>query len=254
LSYKGDAGSFCGAAGWELRVKIDERLFYRAAFETYPDLLKELVAGYPDAKILELGGGRDPSFALSDMPGNVATYTVNDISPSELALAGPEYDTACFDVIGDVSAFAGKYDVVFSRTLAEHVRDGRKLHENVCKLLRPGGVALHMLPTLYAAPFVINRLLPEQLSRKILLALFPRRRTAEPKFPAYYSWCYGNRRKMERMLREAGFSKVDIRTFYGTSYFRAIPGIRELEHLLSAVAAKRDWSWYGSFAHVVAHK
>ena len=235
-------------------MKIADHKFCHAAFSTYSERLKELVSDYPNAEILELGGGRRPSFRLSEMPGNIATYTVNDISSSELALAPPEYDKACFDVTGDVSAFAGKYNVIFSRRLAEHVRDGRKMHRNILTLLRPGGVAFHMMPTLYSAPFVINKLVPETLSRKILFAFFPKRRTDDSKFPAYYSCCYGNRGKMERMLRGVGFSDVQIRTFYGTGYFEAVPGIRQLEGSLSALAAKNDWSWNGSFAHVLTRK
>jgi SAM-dependent methyltransferase len=227
---------------------------FEAAFEGYLDLLNELVASYPQARIIELGGGRTPSFKLSELPDTIESYTVNDISAEELALAAPEYDKARFDVTGDVSQFAGQFDVVFSRTLIEHVKDGRKMHENILKLLRPGGVALHMAPTLYSPPFVLNKLIPEQLSREILFKFFPDRRTDEPKFPAHYSWCFGNRGKMERMLRAVGYSDVDIRTFYGHDYFRALPGLREVDNAFSALAAKNDWSSFGSYAHIVAYK
>ena len=227
---------------------------HNAAFSTYLDRLSDLIRERPGARILELGGGRHPAYSLAELPATVASYTVNDIDPNELALASDQYDKACFDVTGDVSAFAGMYDVIFSKTLIEHVKDGRTMHRNILSLLRPGGVAFHMAPTLYAPPFVINRLMPERLSRSILLALFPERRTEHPKFPAIYSWCYGNRAKMKKMLTDIGFGEVSIRTFYGHNYFRSIPGLRELDRAATALAAKHDWSSFGSFAQITTAK
>jgi len=226
----------------------------RAAFQTYLPRLCELISGFRAPDILELGGGRDPSFKLSELPGNVASYTVNDIDPAELALAGPEYRRATFDVIGNVEEFAGKYEVIFSRTLAEHVKDGRAMHANVLKLLRPGGVAFHMMPTLYAPPFVLNLLLPERLSRRVVHAFFPHRRDDRPKFPAYYSWCFGNREKMERMLSELGYEQVSMTNFYGHNYFKAVPLVGRLDRAFSRLAAKRDWTSFSSFGHICARK
>lgn len=228
--------------------------FHETAWSSYLPQLRELVSRYQAARILELGAGRWPSFRISDMPDTLASYTVNDISQSELDLAAPEYEKACFDVTGDVSQFAGQFDVVFSRSLAEHVKNGRALHRNVLELLRPGGVAFHMIPTLYAPAFVLNRLMPETLSRSILHFFFPRRRTDAPKFPAYYSWCYGNSAKMEKMLRSVGYGDVRIRNFYGTEYFESIPVVKQLAEAFSALAAKNDWSSVGSYAYIIAYK
>jgi SAM-dependent methyltransferase len=235
-------------------MKIAAKQSADAAFSEYLETLLGLVAKYPNARILEIGGGRQPSFSLSQMPDNIASYTVNDIDPAELAMTDAAYDKACFDVTGDVTGFEGQFDVIFSRTLIEHVKDGRKMHRNVRALLKPGGVAFHMAPTLYALPFVINKLLPEELSQKILYALFPNRGIEKSKFPAYYSWCYGNRAKMTRMLREEGYGDVRIRTFYGHGYFERVPVFREIDGAFSALFARNDWSTFGSYAHIIAYR
>jgi SAM-dependent methyltransferase len=235
-------------------VPIAEHKRGISAFSTYLSRLRELVGAYEAPRILELGGGRKPSFTLAELPANVSSYTVNDISAEELALTAPEFETAQFDVSGDVGDFAGQFDLVFSRTLMEHVRDGEAMHRNVLKLLKPGGVGFHLGPTLYAAPFVLNKILPETLSRKALLSFFPNRRTEYPKFPAYYSWCYGNKEKMEAMLRRVGYRKVEITNFYGHSYFNKIPVVRELDRAFSALAARKDWSTFGSFVHIIVRK
>lgn len=235
-------------------LHIPKDAFFPTAFHTFDARVRELIADYPGAKVLELGGGRAPSFNLGDIPSNVASYTVNDISDAELALLPSGYDKARFDVSADVSAHAGRYDVIFSRTLAEHVSDGEAMHRNLLTLLRPGGVAFHMMPTLYASPFILNRLLPDTLTRPILHAVSPRRRNDEPKFAAYYSWCFGSRAKMERRLRALGYRDVTIRSFYGHDYYRKFPGLRELDRALGALAARRGWSACGTYAHVTVYK
>ncbi|WP_428629061.1 class I SAM-dependent methyltransferase [Sphingopyxis sp.] len=235
-------------------MAIDNDKYFPAAFNDYLQTLTDLIRQYPDAKILELGGGRLPSFKLHQLPSSISTYTVNDIDPAELAMTSDDYDKACFDVVGDVSQFKGQFDVIFSRTLIEHVKDGVKMHENVVSLLKPGGVAFHLAPTLYSPPFVMNKLLPERLSQRLLYTFFPKRGAHKDKFPAYYSWCFGNRAKMTAMLLKAGFADATIRSFYGHDYFRKIPIVRQVDGAFSALAAKHDWSSFGSYAHIIARR
>jgi SAM-dependent methyltransferase len=223
------------------------------AMHGYDDTLRSIVSQYPNADILELGGGRWPSFPLAEMPNNLRSYTVNDISDAELALVPEGYDKACFDVAGDASAFENHYDVVFSRFLAEHVRDGKAMHRNVNKVLKPGGVAFHLIPTLYALPFVINKLLPERVGQKVLDTFSPRREIS-PKFPAHYSHCHGNTWAMRRMFEELGYNRVEIRNFYGHFYYENIPGLRDLEKWFSALASRKQWSSVCSYAYIFAYK
>lgn len=219
----------------------------------YGDELKAIVAAHADAAILELGAGRRPSFTFAEMPSTVRSYTVNDISADELALLPDGYDQACFDVSGDASNFRDHYDVVFSRFLAEHVADGEAMHRNVYQVLRDGGVAFHLIPTLYAVPFVINKFLPERLTSWVL-AKFAPRRAINPKFPAYYSWCYGNPDKMVRKLAEIGYSKVEVRNFYGHFYYEKIPVLRSMHRWFSNLAARNEWTRLSSYAYIKAEK
>lgn len=226
---------------------------WETAMLGYADELKSLVAGYPAAKILELGAGRWPSFRLDEMPGTIESYTVNDISEHELSLLPEGYEKACFDVSGDAANFSDNYDVVFSRFLAEHVPDGVAMHRNVYQVLRPGGVAFHLIPTLYAFPFVLNKLAPERLTTPLLKILSPRR-AISPKFPAPYSACYGSPARMTRMLHEIGYQRVEVRTFYGHFYYEKIPLLRSIHRRFSALAARRNWHLLGSYAYIKAYK
>jgi SAM-dependent methyltransferase len=217
----------------------------------YGNTLKGLISTYSSAKILELGAGRRPSFALGEMPANVQSYTVNDIDPGELALLPPGYDMACFDVSGDASNFSDKYDVVFSQFLGEHVPDGQAMHRNVYDLLRPGGTAFHLIPTLYALPFVANKLMPETLTTKLVNMAVER---THPKFPAHYSMCYGVRSRMENMFHEIGYKDVEIRNFYGHFYYDKIPVLKHAHNAFSRIAARRNWTALGTYAYLIARK
>lgn len=219
----------------------------------YGDVLKSIVASYDGAAVLELGAGRRPSFELAEMPASIASYTVNDISDEELALLPPGYNKARFDVSGDASNFGDSYDVVFSRFLAEHVPDGAAMHRNVYNVLKQGGTAFHLIPTLYAVPFVINKYLPEQLTAKILSTFSPRR-SINPKFPAPYSHCYSNPQRMTALLKSVGYRDVGFENFYGHFYYEKIPVLNRLHEQFSALAARRDWHVFGTYAYIRAVK
>lgn len=234
-------------------MSMDKEKSWETGMMRYGDELKAIVADTADADILELGAGRYPSFRLAEMPSTIHSYTVNDISADELALLPEGYEKACFDVSGDAANFRDNYDVVFSRFLAEHVPDGEAMHRNVHQVLRPGGVAFHLIPTLYAMPFIINKYLPENLTTQIL-KIFSPRRTISPKFPAYYSACYGNPERMRRMLTDIGFQKVEVRNFYGHFYYEKIPVLNMLHRRFSALAARRNWTLLSSYAYIKAYK
>ena len=230
-------------------MKIEKAKAWDTAMIGYGQRLKALVAEYPKADILELGAGRYPSFRISEMPDSISTYTVNDISEHELSLLPAGYVKACFDVSGDAANFNDAYDVVFSRFLAEHVPDGIAMHRNVYSVLREGGTAFHLIPTLYAIPFVINKYLPEKITYQILKKLSPRR-SISPKFPAYYSACFAQPKKMERILRAIGYREVEIQPFYGHFYYEKIPGVKQIHEQFSAFAARNDWTALASYAYI----
>lgn len=204
------------------------------------------------ARLLEIGGGRDPLFAPAEAQAHALDVTVNDIDPGELARAPADHGRALFDVAGELpAAQLGAYDLVISKMVLEHVADVARAWRNVRALLAPGGVALAFIPTLHAPPFVINRLIPEAVSARVLRAVFPDRHHERPKFPAHYDWCFGDQRRLEPMLRAAGFADVLVVPFWTHGYFHRLPGLREADHRVQLLARARDWRTLTSYAYVV---
>jgi len=227
------------------------------AWDNYKRVVQDLATRLGAARLVEIGGGRDPLFTRREIDVLGVDMTVNDISEGELAALPAGYRTACFDVAGDIAPVArlhGSFDLAFSRMVFEHVADGRRAWSNLHALLAPGGVALAFIPTLYAVPFVINRLLPDRLAAAIVKRLYPNRTDEEdPVFPARYSWCFTDDR-LRRMLETIGYREVVILPFYGHDYYRPFPIARDIHAWFTGLARRRDWRLLSSHAYIAVRK
>lgn len=244
--------------GPPLATYSQERLsdrWYSWAMENYKRTVEDVVKTYACRNLLEIGGGRSPLLSEAEAKALGVTYTVNDISQRELDLAPAWVHKTCFDFAGEKTP-AGSYDLVFSRMVMEHVRDASRAYRNLHGLLKDGGLGLHFHPTLFAAPFVINYLLPDSLSRKVL-SLFGAKLTDAseeyPKFPAHYSWCR-NSESIRGRIAAIGFSEVEVAAFYGHGYFRKIPGVRQIDDAWNSFAQKQGMGAFSSYAFTMVRR
>jgi SAM-dependent methyltransferase len=228
------------------------------AWDNYETVVRGLARILHAHRLLEVGGGRDPLFKADELKALGIEMTINDISQIELDVLPDNYRKACFDVAGDISAVAhlrDSFDLAFSRMVFEHVADGQRAWSNLFQLLAPGGVALAFIPTLYAFPFVVNKLLPDDFAAKIVKRLYPNRTDDEdPVFPARYSWTYASDEKMKPMLQAIGYREAVILPFYGHGYFERFPVVREIHAQFTAMARKHDWRTVASYAYIAARK
>jgi SAM-dependent methyltransferase len=207
-------------------------------------------------RVLEVGGGRGPLLTPAEATAAGVALTVNDIDAHELSLAPAAFDKAQFNIAGDVDpSWHGRFDLIISRMVFEHVRDAPRAWANVRALLAPGGVALAFHPTLYAPPFMINWMLPEGLTARVLRFFFPYRNNGDyPKFPARYEMCVTEPSKVEPILTQCGFSQVLIAPFWRHGYFRHIPLLREADAALQHLAEKNDWRALTTYAYTLARR
>ncbi len=207
-------------------------------------------------RLLEIGGGRGPLLTPAEAAAAGIELTVNDIDARELSLAPAEFNKAQFDVAGDIAPhFEECFDLIISRMVFEHVRNAPRAWANMRNLLAPGGVAMAFHPTLYAPPFIVNWLLPETLTARILRFFFPLRHDGGyPKFPARYEMCFTEPSKVEPILTECGFSQILIAPFWRHGYFRHIPLLREADAALQHLAEKNDWRALTTYAYTLARR
>ena len=223
-----------------------------SAYRRYKDIVTALAA---NRRLLEIGAGRRPLLTAEEIAQQAIRYTANDIVAGELERIPFPVDKAVFDSCGEVPAgLAGRFDVICSKMVQEHVSDGRRFYSNIRRLLSDGGVALNFHPTLYSPPFLINRAFPEQVTRTVLQFFKPERGSdGAPKFPATYELCYSSA-QTEGAIRQIGFSAVHIIPFYHHEYFAGIPGLRVLDDAVSTWAQRRDVRLLSSYAYTIVVK
>jgi len=251
-----------GTLAADVREIVDDLGYageFRWAFDKYKPTIVELARSRNLTRHLEIGGGRDPLF----LPAEVLAYgfdvTLNDISQHELDRAPDGYRKIVCDITADnAPAVLGenRYDIAYCRMVMEHIPDVAKMWRNIHDVLAPGGIVLSFFPTLYAPPFVLNRMMPEKLSRVILETVFPERRPDgdDPKFPVFYDRCFSDEKKIAPMLQEIGFSDITVLPFWGYAYFYKLPGIKQIDAAFTKLARERNWRTVSSFAYVIAKK
>jgi len=224
-----------------------------------PDFLSSLIERESSTSILEIGAGANPTLSPAELEGRGLRYTTNDRSAGELAKAGPAYETLLLDMSTASRAAlpALQFDLVFSRMVNEHVADGERYYRNVFDVLRPGGVTAHCFSTLYALPFVVNRLVPEGFGSRLLDVFNPRiDRYQQDKFPAHYSWSRGPSRRMIGRLTGLGYEIVEYRGFFGHPYYDRplLRPVRELEQAKSAWLCRHPFPALTSYAVVILRR
>lgn len=211
---------------------------YRLAgdeWRAFDEYIHQLMVRNASRKVCDVGGGANPIGVPATVADQVE-YTLLDISESELAKAPESYRKVVADIAGTAKLGQGGFDLVFSKMLAEHVSDGRRLHANIFEMLAPGGMAVHLFPTLYAFPFLVNWMIPEALALSLLKKISPARMAAGryDKFPAHYSWTFGPTRKQIERLESLGYEVVEYLGMFGhAGYYERVPPVRKL-HMAQA--------------------
>ena len=216
--------------------------------------IRHLVTAEGLRDVCEIGGGRAPMLSEDDARDLQVSLTINDIDQRELDLGR---GGVCFDIADpDLSLRqpGGQFDLVFSRMVFEHLKDTRMGWRNSFYLLRPGGYAVHLYPTLYALPFLVNHLLPHRTAERLLTIVKPQRPTEARKFPAYYDLCFGAEEKIRPALEAIGFSDVVVIPRWEHRYTNRIPVVRSLDRRWRALAARRNWRWQTAFALTIAKR
>jgi SAM-dependent methyltransferase len=225
-------------------------------WQSYPGLVLEYARSHDVKDVAELGGGANPQVGDADKWGFVDHRVVFDISATEMAKANSDVDTQTADLCQPIAAGHNSYDLVFSTLLCEHLRDPQTFHENCFNFLRPGGLSIHFFPTLFAFPFVVNKLIPERLSHAVLSKIHRERleHGRHDKFPAYYRWTTGPTPRAVRRFESIGFELVEFRASFGHQYYYLFPPLNALESAKSRFLLRHPAPALTSYAAVVLRK
>lgn len=217
---------------------------------------RELIQARQARRICEIGAGANPALDLDFVAAHDLEYVLVDVDRGELAKAGDGYQTLVADVTRRDFALDRRFDFVFSRMVAEHIRNAEQFHANVYAMLSDGGTAFHFFPTLYAWPFLLNRVLPDAITERILLAV-DSSRTREGKhgkFPAYYEWCRGPSRRQISRFERLGYVVEEYVGFFGHGYYGKLLPRRIPVNWIPAILIEHPVPHLTSYAHVLLRR
>lgn len=182
------------------------------------------VTQYMNAKdgqlIVDLGGGKGCSFAKYKDTNIQTKIVAVDICEDELKLNQEVDETRLANIVGCLPFEEDEADIVSSRWVLEHVSDMDSFVIEAKRILKKGGYSVHLGASKFAPYAVLNRLLPNELSRKILYFLGSRgfKHFNNSGFVAFYDRCYYS--AIKSLFETNNLEIVDIQVnYYQSDYF-----------------------------------
>jgi SAM-dependent methyltransferase len=206
--------------------------------------------------VCDIGGGANPTIEPAAVRELGIEYTLLDISADELAKAPDGMRKVHGDVV-DPAVLAGeRFDLICSRTVAEHIADPAAFHARVRELLAPGGRAVHFFSTLWSLPFVANLLVPERLTDDLLRRVQADRKAegVSGKFTVHYRWCRGPTARQLRRFEGLGYVVERYTGFFGHDYYKPLALLQAVEALKARALLRRPSPWLTSYALVVLRR
>ncbi len=178
----------------------------------------DIINTLPDAKVIDIGGGHNCSFARHRR-AELNTYIIGmDILADELA-QNPLIDAAVVaDACRPLPLQDGSIDVIVTRSVLEHLRDNASFLQDAQRVLRGSGYMVHVFPCKFSPFALLNQLLPNKFAQRLLYYFFPQWR-ATCGFKAYYKNCYYPR--MISVMKASGLCVEQVRfRYYQSIYFK----------------------------------
>lgn len=201
--------------------------------------------------VIDIGGGSNP-LLTKDQVRNFH-YIVVDIDPNELAKAnGDYYEKICTDIIKDNKGL--KCDLLISNMLLEHIIEPKFFHEACFEILRTNGKAVHFFATKFSPASIINTILPESLSRKLLYLIQKRNWEKEGKFPAYYRWAMGPTKEQVLRFKSIGFEVCSYNGYLGSGYLKYNKKLSIIERIYNKIIINLNLPYFCSNAIVILKK
>jgi 2-polyprenyl-3-methyl-5-hydroxy-6-metoxy-1,4-benzoquinol methylase len=195
--------------------------------------------------VLEIGAGANPSISQELADQFDINYFIQDIDSEELRKVKGYHFTILHQSIDTIE---GQYDLIISKMVLEHTPNPLSFHQNIHRLLKPDGKAIHFFATLYNIASITNVILPDFLSRRLLKKVTSRDLDQHDKFKAYYRKCTGPTQSTINFYSSLNFQIVQFIGYCGHNYFWKYPFLYSLEKAWSKLLVKRQNPWLCSNA------
>ena len=203
-------------------------------------------------QVIDIGGGKKPFVKAHNLTVGDKRYAGIDIDGAELAAAPPETytETHVVDLTIPQSALAGQFDLAICRNTLEHVKNNKVAVSTIISLLQPRGRAFIKLPCKKAAFARLNTILPNELKRRIMHAVFPKK--LGDGFPAYYDRCTPS--ELHSLLKEHDVVILSETRTYWSSYFSFFLPLHIIWRIITLFQIRCDPDYCEAFAIVFEKK
>jgi ubiquinone/menaquinone biosynthesis C-methylase UbiE len=183
----------------------------------YIKTVAEYANAQPDQVIVDLGAGMHCHFAALLEPDNRSRIIGVDISAEVMASNEDLDEKVVANAEKGLPLPDAEADLVVSMLLLEHLTRVQPVAREIHRVVKPGGYTIHIFPSKNAPFALLNRYLPQSLTRKLLRSLIPGSEGLQG-FPAYYDDCSPS--EMERLFARSGFTVVRTKwSSYQSDYY-----------------------------------
>lgn len=221
-------------------------------WESYTTRAAELAGKAEPPRIVDIGAGRATPYAIS-LSGSSGELIGIDVLREDLEANRALTQRIVCDVVSDgIPSEAHNAGLITSRMVLEHIRDLDQFAQEVHSALAPGGWTIHMFAGRYSLFAILNRLLPESASRRILFTLRPES-VEVGGFSTFYDKTHA--KAAEFVFHRAGLINVETDVSYQTSqYFHFLVPIFVLARLWETVLHHLGLKNFGSYVLLVARR
>lgn len=191
-----------------------------AEFGTHVEYLRlaALLFSAPDVKrVMDVAAGANWHFPIAYKEAYGLELSGIDID-AEALNANESLDFRFVDDVCRASKIgSGNYDLFTCYSGVEHFPDVQKFLEAAFASLRPGGAVIAQFPSPLAPFAILNRLLPQNLKKKTLTALFPHSKD-EIGYPVAYDRCRYT--EFKAAAQQSGFEvEYYLNSYMSSGYF-----------------------------------
>lgn len=206
------------ATSWIERHVPAARNSMPALSARYVALVIEAYRSRPGSVLVDVGGGPRSVFARDMTAEELGRVVSTDVTPHELKENGDVKQKLVCDASTALPLAGESAGVIVSSWVMEHLPDVPAFIAEGMRVLQPGGYFVHLLPSRNAPFAVVNRLIPNWLTKRILLALKATPDEHVAGYPAVYDRCTPT--ELRRSLEAEGFvvERLDV-GFYQSHYY-----------------------------------
>lgn len=161
----------------------------------------------PDGVVLDAGCGRDAS-VLTRLNGHTRLAVGIDASAMSRKKAYPHIKLIRGD-LANLSLKSETVDLVFSRSVLEHIKKPEFVYLEVSRVLKPGGHFVSLTPNLFDYGSVLSLILPNRLHP--CLVRLTEGREAINTFPAFYR--SNTEGSISKLSAKAGLKVCELKYF-----------------------------------------